>query len=394
MTASAHAASSVPALDQLIAAFKTQATGWQADLQSFALETFGILALIEIALAAFRLSMKAPDFSEIIAEIVNQMLFLGFFLFALKNSMSWGELIINSFRRAAFQAGGIGISPTDVFSVGVDLAMRIIHQMGFWHPGADAGLMIAGVVVIIAFALIAAEMILALIESYIIIGLGVLFMAFGGSRFTKDLAISTIRYTVSVGAKLFAMQMLVSIGNRMAQGWIGQFKTVNSASLCIMIGCAIVLLVLVSSIPRAIQGLVNGSHMVGSGSALVGAAAAVSAGVAASAAAMAGAPAVVGQAARLAGAQMSAADSARPEGAPPRSGVSRAAGLLAGTAGNVGKGIASDVGRRLVGSGSQHGSAPWRIGADLGNRRRLLNDDQKAPAAPSASASGPQNTIS
>ena len=37
-------------------------------------------------------------------------------------------------------------------------------------------------------------------------------MAFGGSRWTKDFAVSTVRYTVSVGAKLFVLQLLVSIG--------------------------------------------------------------------------------------------------------------------------------------------------------------------------------------
>ena len=39
-----------------------------------------------------------------------------------------------------------------------------------------------------------------------------------------------------------------------------------------------------------------------------------------------------------------------------------------------------DIGRRLTGDiGARHGVATWRMGADLGNRRRLLNDDQNKP---------------
>ena len=41
-------------------------------------------------------------------------------------------------------------------------------------------------VVEVCFALMAAFMVLALVESYLVISLGVLLMAFGGSRWTKD----------------------------------------------------------------------------------------------------------------------------------------------------------------------------------------------------------------
>ena len=67
-----------------------------------------------------------------------------------------------------------------------------------WSPAASVGLIIAGLVIEVCFALIAACMVLALVESYLIISMGVLFMAFGGTRWTKDFAISTVRYTVSV----------------------------------------------------------------------------------------------------------------------------------------------------------------------------------------------------
>ncbi len=40
-----------------------------------------------------------------------------------------------------------------------------------------------------------------------------------------------------------------------------------------------------------------------------------------------------------------------------------------------------DVGRRLTGDiGSRHGSATWRMGADMANQRRLLSDDAGKPS--------------
>jgi type IV secretion system protein TrbL len=58
--------------------------------------------------------------------------------------------------------------------------------MSIWHPEASAGLMVAGIVIKVCFALMAACMVLALVESFLIISMGVLFMAFGGTRWTKD----------------------------------------------------------------------------------------------------------------------------------------------------------------------------------------------------------------
>ena len=115
---SAHA-QSVNTLDQIVDQFRARSAGWEGALRSFALGTFGILAGIELAWAAFRLAFRGADVSEWLAEIVNQILFLGFFLALLENSVTWGQAIVSSFRQAASAAGGGGIAPCDVFAAGV-----------------------------------------------------------------------------------------------------------------------------------------------------------------------------------------------------------------------------------------------------------------------------------
>ncbi len=129
----AHA-QSANVLDQIVAQFQSRAAGWEGTLRSFALNTFGILAGIELAWAAFRLAFRGADVSEWLAEIVNQILFLGFFLALLENSVTWGQAIVNSFRQAAGAAGGTGLAPSDVFAAGVNLAQKVISQMSIWSP--------------------------------------------------------------------------------------------------------------------------------------------------------------------------------------------------------------------------------------------------------------------
>jgi len=394
LIASPAHAQSVNVLDQIVTEFKTRSAGWEGTLRSFAMGTFGILATIELAWAAIRLAFRRSDVSEWLAEIVNQILFLGFFLALLENSVTWGQAIVNSFRQAASAAGGSGVAPSDVFASGVQLAAKVMAQMSIWSPAASVGLIIAGLVIEVCFALIAACMVLALVESYLVISMGVLFMAFGGTRWTKDFAISTVRYTVSVGAKLFVLQLLVSIGDNLIQTWAGAFNDITASSLCILVGCSIVMLALVKVLPETMQHIVNGSSMA-SGSALVGAAAAVGGATAAFGAGLAGSGAVAGNSFRLAAAQMNAKDDA---GTAPASRIGRAAALTGYTAKNLLSAPLADVGRRLSGQpGGRHGIAAWRMSADLGNRRRLLEEDRtkpKPPNEPAAASAGDGNTIS
>ena len=79
MATSAHA-QSADVLDQIVTQFQNQSATWEHTLQSLALETFGLLATIELAAASVRLAFRIADFSEWLAEVVNQILYLGFFL--------------------------------------------------------------------------------------------------------------------------------------------------------------------------------------------------------------------------------------------------------------------------------------------------------------------------
>ena len=383
-TLPAHA-QTVATLDQIVTEFHQRSEGWEAVLRSFALNTFTILATIELAWAGIRLAFRGADFSEWLAEIVNQMLFLGFFLALLQNSVTWGQAIVDGFRQAAGAAGGGGIAPSDVFASGVELAQKVMAHVSLWDPGASAGLIISGLVIEVCFALIAAFMVLALVESYLIISMGVIFMAFGGSRWTKDVAVDTVRYTLSVGARLFVLQLLVSVGDGLITNWAATFQDLTSASLCILVGCSIVMLALVKFMPETMQRMVNGSSMA-NGSALVGAAAAVGGATTAFALGMAGAAPMARNAYKLASAQLDQKDS---EGSAPQSRVARAATLTGYTAKNIAGAPLADVGRRLSGRpDGRHGLPTWRMSADLANRSRLLRDDLGKPKPPSGDGGG------
>jgi type IV secretion system protein TrbL len=372
-------------LDTIVRQFQQQAAGWAATLTSLAQGTFFILATIELAWAGFRLAFRQADVSEWLAELVNQILFLGFFLAVLENANTWGMAIINSFRMAGRAAGGVAVDPSQVFTAGISVAQKVSAQMSFWAPAASTALLIAAIVIVLCFAYIAACMVVTLVQSYICVAAGIINMAFGGSRWTKDIAVATLRYTISVGAKLMMLQLLVSVGQNLITDWADNFTQVDNTGLFLIIGASCVLAAVVKTVPDEFQRVVGGASLA-SGSALIGTTAAVGAGVAGVAAGMVGAGAMAANSYRLASAQMNAADAkAEASGgqAPERSRISRAAALTGGTAKNLAMAPVRDVGRRLAGDiGSRHGVATWRMSADLANRRRLLSDDANKPLPP------------
>ncbi len=132
---------------------------------------------------------------------------------------------------------------------------------------------------LVCFALIAAFLVLALVESYIVISAGVIFMGFGGSRFTKDYALKILIYAMSVGAKLFVMQLIVGLGQQIFNQLMQNFQT-NTSDLLVAVGSAIVMLALTKIIPDMIQGLLNGVSA-GNGGVLSGMVAGAAAGTAA-----------------------------------------------------------------------------------------------------------------
>ncbi len=394
----AHA-QSVNVLDGVIRQFQGQAAGWEATLQALALRTFGLLAMIEMTWSAAKLAFRGADLSEWLAEIINQILTLGLFLALLQNASTWGTAIVESYRAAGVAAGATAVAPSDVFATGVSLGQKVLGQMSLWSPAASVSLMIAAIVIEVCFALMAATMVITLVQSYIAISAGVLNMAFGGSRWTRDIAISTFRYALSVGAKLLMLQLLISVGQNIVLGWAAQFSDMTNSSLLILIGASVVMLALVKVLPDEFQRVVGGASL-SSGSALTGAAMAVAGGAAGAVAGAVGAGSMATNALKLASAQVGAADSkagASGGEAPERSMISRAAGLTGATAKNLATAPIRDLGRRLSGTpGSNHGMATWRMGADMANQRRLLSDDKSkpAPAASASAASGTNNSIS
>jgi type IV secretion system protein TrbL len=372
--------------------YNNNATKWQSTLAAFALRLFWILAAIEFTVSFFWLAVRGADLGEWAAELLKQVLFIGFFAALLTNSAAWTKAIIDSFRQAANQAvqasgGNAGIAPSDVFDTGLQIAYKLMDQTSWYAAVTSTGLAIASLVVLITFALITAKMVITLVESYIVISAGVLLMGFGGSSWTKDFAVKTLVYAVSVGAKLFVMQLIVGMGDSLFRDLAANYGNTN-ADVFIVIGSAIVMLALTMSVPEMVQGLINGSSA-GSGGTLSRAIVQVSGATAAAATSAAGGINAVGSAVRLAEEQQRSAESS---GTPSASTARRWAQMARLTLGNLSQAASQNSGDRLSGRapfGTRGGQMADILnrqtdelaGSRTGSRSEAGGQPEKPPAA-------------
>lgn len=198
------------------------------------------------------------------------------------------------------------------------MATTIIEKVDFFSSLSDAGkslgFIIAAIVIMVVFALMTAQVVLIKCESAIVMNAAMILLGLGGSNYFKEYAINVMRNVLAVSFKLFVMQLVLGLGMEFIQDM--SIAEAKFEDVMILIGVSIVLLALVKSLPDAIAGVINGSH-VSSGSALGQATAAAAGG------AVGAATAALGVGVGVAGASGAVKAAAQTSGASGSSGIGK-----------------------------------------------------------------------
>lgn len=356
---------------------------WGPRLHGYAVSLFWGLALIQFVWTFFPMVFKQADFGELVGELIRFIMVIGFFLILLDHSTEWASAVVNSFRQAGAHAAGLPspeLMPGDMFATAVEFSRAILTGMSVFSPSQSIVVALAAILVLMAFAFIAAFIFVTLVEAYVVINASVLFMAFGASQWTREYTMAVIRYAVSVGTKLFMVTLIVGLILTVAKKWQVAY-TNDEASLMTLVGLSLVCAYLTKTIPELIAGMISGASS-GGGSAIGGMAAAAVAGAAAAAATIATAGAAAPAAAGALGAGGSGAGTAATGGI---GGGGLAASINSSFAGGAAGGgsSATSTSASSAGLGSSTGgsSAAKSAGAKVGG---------SASVGPSGSSPAPQ----
>lgn len=360
----------------IITQYRNAANGWGRVITRHASQLFWGLAVFEIVYTGIELLFDGADIKRFFGTVVRRVLFIGFFWNILTFSGTWMQSIVDSFREIGAQAsevtgGSRNLSPDDIFDSGLDLTSKILDSVSAWDPIDSLSVVLCALVILLCFALIAAFMLVALVEMYIVLNAGIILLGFGSTRFTNDYTTNFLKYVISVGMKLMIMQLLVGIGENFILQMAENIGDQSFTQIFVIIGSSLVLLVLVKSVPEMLQAVINGGNFsTGNGLAASGGAA-IGATVGAAAGSIGGAMAVK-EAAKLSGAQ----------------GAAGSLGVAKQMMSNLSSHALGDISGRFSGvPGSTSGTMGGRMANRMKEERMAMSDDSISKGKPDSSYS-------
>ena len=212
-------------LTDIVRDYEAISTAWFSALSPIAHRIFWVLVAIQLTWTAMWWALDREDGLGALASLLRQVVAIGFFYALLLNGGTWIPAVTQSFSQAGAAAAGITkLNPTDVFDQGLALANKILNAtaarglLDKFLASVLAG--ITALVVVIAFAIIAAQLLVVLVESFIVIGAGVLFLGFAGSQWTRFFTERYLSYVASVGVKLFVLYLIMGVGMGIAARWM------------------------------------------------------------------------------------------------------------------------------------------------------------------------------
>ena len=321
----------------------------------------GILVALDMTLAGLFWAMGGHE--DVIAKLIKKTLYVGAFAFILNNFNSLSGIIFRSFAGLGLEATGSVITqaqllqPGRLAAVGVTAAQPMMTQIGqlsgfpdvFLNLDTIAVLLLAWLVVIASFFILAVQLFVTLIEFKLTTLAGFVLVPFALWNKTAFLAERVLGNVISAGIKVLVLAVIVGIGSSI----FGQFTpaagmtpTIDTALALMLASLALFGLGIFG--PGIATGLVSGAPQLGAGAAagtLLGAGGLVVAGGAATAGAARLATGTGGTSVRAASSMVKGARSAYSESATA-SGASGARAMGAGLAG-VGRAGAESVGNAV-----------------------------------------------
>ncbi len=341
------------------------------------------LIVIDMTLASLFWAMGGAD--DVLARLIKKVLYVGAFAFIISNFNALAAIIFRSFAGLGLTASGSGLAegellqPGRLAHVGVEAAAPIMAEIGrlsgfpdvFSNIDMIAVLLIAWVVVIVSFFVLAIQVFVAVIEFKLTTLAGFVLVPFALWNKTAFLAEKVLGNVMASGVKILVLAVIVGIGS----GLFDEFASAPGAEpdmdqvLAIMLG-SLTMLALGIFGPIMAGGLISGAPQLGAGAAVGATAAGAGLVVAGGAGAVAGGRFVARTASRDTQAAANLAGRARAAYANGAAGHSGLRAVGAGLGGVARAGAAAPRARLGGGGGTaaaESGEAPaWA--ARLGRR--------------------------
>jgi type IV secretion system protein TrbL len=255
--------------------YRSQRTTWFTAVWPFANSLFGLLATIEFAWSAAVMLLEKSDMQSWTSALVRKMMWLGAFYALLIYGRQWIPAITDSFELIGQTAAGTGpMAPSDVFTRGIDIAGGLMATSStaafFTNLGTSLAMIFTGIITALAFIAITVQFVVAMVESYIIVAAGFIFVGFGGSRWTAPYVERYIGLSVATGVKIMLLYLLIGTGMNLSVDWMTDAQNIASnaspaMSALEIMGASIIFMMLCWQIPKLFAAVLGGSPALSGG---------------------------------------------------------------------------------------------------------------------------------
>lgn len=293
---------------KLMGKFVEVLNGFEAVIRPAALSLFVTLMSIEAAVWAYKqLINDSGELGALVMKFTWNIVIFGFFAWLIMNSHMLMTAIIQTFFKIGQNATGLGpLDAVSMLSLGVETALTI-------PAAADIGMMsmldkplvvltaiIAEVLILVAFFVVAAQLVMAQVEAMIVIAAAPIILAFGALSYTRDIATKVLSHALGTGVKVLTIYILAGVMAKMGPEMSAVLKA-NGAQLMSspgqlleVIGIAGLMTLLAFFIPTVAGAMLSGQASMSGNSAITSTMGIAAGGAALGAAAIGGAQQAAG----------------------------------------------------------------------------------------------------
>jgi type IV secretion system protein TrbL len=205
--------------------FYTAGSNYSSAIQPYALKLFVALLLIDILVSWIQFTAEGQlDAQHFIGRLLKHILSGGFVYLMIVNAFSWMNGVIASFSAIGSAITGLpALNPQTVLQIGTNMASTIFNSPGSTSLTTNLEQAIVqsvvAFIVLLSFVITASILLLTLVESYLVIGGGVILLGLGANRFTAPAAEGYFGYVIRVGVRLLFFYLVLAIGVQMATEW-------------------------------------------------------------------------------------------------------------------------------------------------------------------------------
>jgi type IV secretion system protein TrbL len=248
-------------LDQITIAFRDSTQEWEPIIQSLTMGLFWGLVTISFAWSSCQLLLKGAGLVDVIADLTTRVMTVGVAVWLITSAPYLGRVLIESFQEIGQRLAPefVAFSPANVVEMGINLVLMTIKKSSFIDIGLSLMLFVCAIIILICYILIALEMTVLIVTSYVTVSGGIVMMGFLGSEWTKDNAMNYFTAVLGVAVRMFVMQLILILGYGFIKKWTNQMtNSSQDLDYLVLLAIAMVFYGMIREIPNIAASLASG----------------------------------------------------------------------------------------------------------------------------------------